>query len=110
MGLAPLTPVTGKEEPYCVTVPKVPLTGKTGKLSEVSAKLPGNHNLPNLHTERLQAHYRMPATSYHLQYHAEGGAKLNSYRNAIQGLLLCVNFNRRSSNQSVNIVIYLSLQ
>lgn len=41
MGLAPLTPVTGKEEPYYVTVPKVPLTGKTGKLSEVSAKLPG---------------------------------------------------------------------
>lgn len=107
MGLAPLTPVTGKEEPYCVTVPRVPLTGKTGKLWEVSAKLPGNHDR---HTERPQAHYRTPATSYHLQDHAEGGAKLNAYRCAIQGLLLCVNFNRRSSNQSVNIVIYLSLQ
>lgn len=33
MGLATLTPVTRKEEPYRVTLPKVPLTGKTGKLS-----------------------------------------------------------------------------
>lgn len=72
MGLATLTPVTRKEEPYRVTLPKVPLTGKTGKLSvgsqcEASGEPQSSHERERERDPQAQAHYSMPATSYHLQ-------------------------------------------
>lgn len=51
MGLATLTPVTGKEKPYRVTLPKVPLTGKTGKLS-VGSQCEASGEPQSSHRER----------------------------------------------------------
>lgn len=60
MGLATLTPVTRKEEPYRVTLPKVPLTGKTGKLS-VGSQCEASGEPQSSHRER-------PAGAGALQY------------------------------------------
>lgn len=109
MGLATLTPVTGKEAPYRVTLPKVPLTGKTGKLSvgsqcEASGEPQSSHRATR-RRRRTTVRQLLPITS-----NSTLRAGQSWTRERYPGLLLCVIFNRRSSNQSVNIVIYLSLQ
>lgn len=90
MGLATLTPVTRKEEPYRVTLPKVPLTGKTGKLSVGSqCEASGEPQSSHRETRRRRRRRRRRRTTVRQLLPISSNSRLRAgqswMRNAIQG-------------------------